>query len=54
MFYTNLTAYDYIPDRKKITELVADGYPVIINDDGKIPDDIKTIRGITIERFNFH
>ncbi|MFN5334033.1 MAG: ArnT family glycosyltransferase [Bacteroidota bacterium] len=50
MFYTNLTAYENIPDRNKITDLVADGYTVIINDDGKIPNDIKSIKGIMIER----
>lgn len=52
MFYTNLTAYQNIPDSNKITELVGDGYTVIINDDGKIPDDIKEIKGIMIERLN--
>lgn len=52
MFYTNLTAYENIPDRNKITDLVTEGYTVIISDDGKLPDDIKTIKGITIERFN--
>ena len=52
MFYTNLTAYSYIPDRNKITHLIAEGYTLIINDDGKLPDDIKTIKGITIERLN--
>jgi len=52
MFYTNLTAYQNIPDRNKITELLRDGYTVIINDDGKIPNDIKTIKGIMIDRLN--
>ena len=52
MFYTNLTAYPNIPDRNKITDLVTEGYTVIINDNGKLPDDIKTIKGITIERLN--
>jgi 4-amino-4-deoxy-L-arabinose transferase-like glycosyltransferase len=52
MFYTNLTAYQNIPDRNKITDLIANGYTVIINDDGKLHDDIKTIKGVTIERFN--
>lgn len=52
MFYTNLTAYQNIPDSNKITELVGDGYTVIINDDGKIPDDIKEIKGIMVERLN--
>ncbi|MBK8417022.1 MAG: glycosyltransferase family 39 protein [Bacteroidetes bacterium] len=52
MFYTNLTAYPNIPDRNKITDLIAEGYTVIINDDGKLPKEIKTIKGILIERFN--
>ncbi len=52
MFYTNLTAYSYIPDRNKIIELVTNGYTVIINDDGKLPDDIKTIKGVTTEKLN--
>ncbi len=52
MFYTNLTAYPYIPDKNKITDLIADGYTIIINDDGKLPDDFKTIKGITIEKLN--
>jgi len=52
MFYTSLTAYKYIPDRKKINNLVSEGYTVIINDDGKLPDDIKAIKGITIEKFD--
>lgn len=51
MFYTNFTAYQNIPNRNKIADLVADGYTVIINDDGKLPDDIKAIKGVTIERF---
>ena len=52
MFYTNLTAYPYIPDKNKITDLIANGYTIIINDDGKLPDDFKTIKGITIEKLN--
>lgn len=52
MFYTNLTAYQGIPDIKIIAGLIAGGYTVIINDDGNIPGDIKTISGITIERLN--
>lgn len=52
MFYTNLIAYKTIPDKNILIGLVADGYTVIINDNGKLPDDIKTITGITIERFN--
>ncbi|MBP7839176.1 MAG: hypothetical protein KA023_00510 [Bacteroidales bacterium] len=52
MFYTNLTAYPYIPDRNKITDMIAEGYTVMINDNGKIPNDIKSIKGIKIEKLN--
>jgi len=54
MFYTNLTAYPTIPDRNKITEMIAQGYTVIINDNGNIPNDIKSINGILIEKLNSH
>ncbi len=49
MFYTNLTAYPYIPDKKVITDLISQGYSVIINDNGKIPPDIKSINGVITE-----
>jgi len=52
MFYTNLTAYPNIPDRNKITDMIGEEYTVIMNDDGKIPNDIKSIKGIMIERLN--
>ncbi|HNW76809.1 MAG TPA: glycosyltransferase family 39 protein [Bacteroidales bacterium] len=52
MFYTNLTAYPIIPDRKTITDLLTSGYTVIINDDGNLPDEIKTMKGISLERIN--
>ncbi len=52
MFYTNFTAYDNIPDSTKIVNLVADGYTIIINDNGKIPDNLKTIKGVSIEQFS--
>ncbi len=50
MFYTNMTVYQNIPDKSKISDLLARGYTVIINDDGNLPDHIKTIKGITIEK----
>jgi len=52
MFYTSLTAYPNIPDRNKLSGLIAEGYTVIINDDGKLPNEIKTIKGITIEKIS--
>jgi 4-amino-4-deoxy-L-arabinose transferase len=49
MFYTNLTAYQYIPDKNVISDLIGKGYTIIINDNGNIPDDIKSIKGVIIE-----
>ena len=46
MFYTNLIVYPYIPDRNTISDLIAKGYTVIINDNGNIPADVETINGI--------
>lgn len=49
MFYTNLTAYQHIPDSNQISGLLKAGYNVLINDDGKIPENIKTMKGVKIE-----
>ena len=51
MFHTNFTVYPNIPDSTIIEGLVSKGYSVIINDDGKIPDNIKSIKDIMIGRF---
>ncbi len=50
MFYTNLTAYAYIPDKEVVTDLIFQGYTVIINDTGNIPPEIRTINGVMIEK----
>ncbi len=52
MFYTNLTAYKTIPEKYILIGLAIEGYTVIINDDGKLPDDIKKITGVRIEKIN--
>lgn len=48
MFYTNLTVYPNIPDYRSIVDLQIKGYAIMINDKGNIPDDIKTIPGVSI------
>lgn len=50
MFYTNLTAYRNIPDQKVISNLIEQGYTIIINDDGNIPGDVKMLNEIIIEQ----
>lgn len=52
MFYTNLVVYPNIPDKNKIIELITNGYIIIINDDDNIPDEIKCISNIRIEKLN--
>jgi 4-amino-4-deoxy-L-arabinose transferase len=50
MFYTNLTVYPNIPDPKTVIELIEKGYTIIVDDNGNIPDDIKKIKGVLIEK----
>jgi len=49
MFYSNLTVYQNIPDKEIIIQLLQKGFTVIINDDGNIPKDISSIKGIVFE-----
>ena len=46
MFYTNLTAYPELPDKVIITDLMAQGYTIIINDDKTIPSDLLNVKGV--------
>lgn len=46
MFYTNLTVYPGIPEKKVIQKLIKDGYTVLINDNSKIPKEIRNISKI--------
>ena len=48
MFYTNLTAYPQLPDHQEIRELMNDGYKVLINDDGQLPDIIYSLEDVSI------
>lgn len=49
MFYTDLTVYPNLPNKEIITDLIAQGYTVIINDNGNIPADIKAIDRVLTE-----
>lgn len=51
MFYTDLTVYSYIPDKKTIAELIDKGYKILINDNGNLPEEIKT--NINIQKWTF-
>ncbi len=49
MFYTNLTAYEMLPDEETIKGLIRNGNSVIINDNKKVPNDIRSIVGVQLE-----
>jgi len=46
MFYTDLTAYGNIPDTSMVKAIMQKGYTVLINDNGKIPTDIGSMKNI--------
>ena len=50
MFYGNLVAYSYIPDKETISNLMDRGYTVILNTEKEIPEEIKSIKGIFFEK----
>ncbi|MEO8759821.1 MAG: glycosyltransferase family 39 protein [Bacteroidia bacterium] len=52
MFYTNLTAYNILPEKGLLQKLIRQGYFVIIDDTGNIPEDIKLIKGIYLEKLS--
>ncbi|MGB1031995.1 MAG: hypothetical protein ACPGWM_05245, partial [Flavobacteriales bacterium] len=38
MFYTDLTAYDYLPNPERINEIIDQGYDVVIHDKSSLKD----------------
>lgn len=52
MFYTDMIVYPGIPDQKIIIDLQQNGYNIIINDKQDIPDDIKILKGVSIEKLS--
>ena len=46
MFYTDLTVYPTIPNLDTISALQQQGYTVIINDDGNIPDQLRVFQKV--------
>ena len=46
MFYTNLTAYQQLPNKKVIINLMEQGYSVIIAENDNIPEEIKKLKGV--------
>ncbi len=52
MFYTNLTVYAELPDKRTLEEIAQKGNKVLVNDNGNVPVDIKRINGIIIEHLS--
>ncbi|MCW3072359.1 MAG: glycosyl transferase family 39 [Bacteroidetes bacterium] len=52
MFYTGLTVYPEIPGSDVIGELQKKGYIIIMNDDGRLPAEIRNISGIAFEHLS--
>jgi 4-amino-4-deoxy-L-arabinose transferase len=48
MFYTSLVVYPQLPSAEFVSELLENGYTVIVNDDGNIPEEIRRTEGIIL------
>jgi 4-amino-4-deoxy-L-arabinose transferase and related glycosyltransferases of PMT family len=48
MFYTNVSAYPFIPDKKMVDQAAANGFRVFIYDDQRIPAEIRTDNRVEI------
>ena len=46
MFYTDITVYQNIPENNILMNLQQKGYYILINDNGNVPERIKTVTGI--------
>lgn len=46
MFYTDITVYQNIPENNILMDLQQKGYTILINDNGNVPERIKTVTGI--------
>ncbi|HMG14270.1 MAG TPA: glycosyltransferase family 39 protein [Saprospiraceae bacterium] len=48
MFYTNLTVYSYIPERKVLLDLIEKGYTILIKNDKNVTEEIKLTKGVVM------
>jgi 4-amino-4-deoxy-L-arabinose transferase len=48
MFYTDMTVYPQLPDKETIKRLIRDGYTVVINDEGQLPEELLMIDGVKV------
>jgi len=53
MFYTQLTVYQEVPDLNIIRALQDKGYKIIINDNGKLVQELKNLEGVMYKNFTF-
>jgi 4-amino-4-deoxy-L-arabinose transferase len=52
MFYTSLTAYDYVPETRILQNLATRGYTLIINEGNNIDPEIRKLPGVVFFRFS--
>jgi len=48
MFYTDMIAYNSLPEKNVVDNIIEKGYTVIINNKDKIPEDILSVPGVII------
>jgi len=53
MFYTQLTVYNEVPDIMTIRELQQKGYKILINDNGKLAEELKNIDGVVYKELKY-
>ncbi len=46
MFYADLTAYEVLPEKVVVANLIASGYHVFVEDHGAVPADIRSMVGV--------
>jgi hypothetical protein len=51
MFYTNLIVYEPMPEKSFVNFLINNGYTVIINDNGSLPEDLYSLKGVSFQKF---
>jgi hypothetical protein len=52
MFYTNYTIYKDLPKTTQLQRLLNNGFRIIINDDGSIPEKTRRIEGLEFIRLS--
>jgi 4-amino-4-deoxy-L-arabinose transferase len=54
MFYTDMTVYPQLPDKETIKRLIREGYTVVINDEGQLPEELLMMDGVKVQPIKSH